>query len=183
MALGSKTPTLKTEDMVCLGAVAAPHGVRGLLRVKAFTDRPEDIAAYGAVVLEDGRRFDVTVKGMVKGMVMTGFSGITTRNDAEALKGERLYVDRSHLPETDTDEIYHADLIGAEVHDPEHGLIGQVRGVFDFGAGEMLDVKPPKGKTVMLPFGRDAEFDGKIITMTVDPIWLEDAQKPDEAGS
>ena len=113
----TKTTSLTSSGQwVCLGAVAAPHGVRGLVRV-SFTDHPEDIAAYGAVILEDGRQFDLTIKGMVKGMVMTS-SGVTSRDQAEALKGERFYVDRAALPQTDDDEIYHADLIGAVVHDP-----------------------------------------------------------------
>ena len=173
-----------SDQWVCLGAVAAPHGVRGLVRVKAFTDHPEDIAAYGAVILEDGRQFDLTIKGMVKGMVMTSFSGVTNRDQAEALKGERFYVDRAALPQTDDDEIYHADLIGAMVHDPEQGIMGQVLGVFDFGAGEMLEIKPPKGKAAMVPFHADAQFDGdKTVTMVVDPIWFDDGKKPDEASS
>ena len=181
----SKTTSITSSDQwVCLGAVAAPHGVRGLVRVKAFTDHPEDIAAYGAVVLEDGRQFDLTVKGMVKGMVMTSFSGVTNRDQAESLKGERFYVDRAALPQTDDDEFYHADLIGAMVHDPQQGVMGQVLGVFDFGAGEMLEIKPPKGKAVMVPFHADAQFDGdKTVTMTVDPIWFDDGKKPDEASS
>ena len=181
----SKTTFMTSSDQwVCLGAVAAPHGVRGLVIVKAFTDHPEDIAAYGAVVLEDGRQFDLTVKGMVKGLVMTSFSGVTSRDQAEALKGERFYVDRTALPQTDDDEIYHADLIGAMVHDPQQGVMGQVLGVFDFGAGEMLEIKPPKGKAVMVPFHADAQFDGdKTVTMTVDPIWFDDGKKPDEASS
>ena len=178
------TPMTSSDQWVCLGAVAAPHGVRGLVRVKAFTYHPEDIAAYGAVILEDGRQFDLTIKGMVKGMVMTSFSGVTNRDQAEALKGERFYVDRAALPQTDDDEIYHADLIGAMVHDPEQGIMGQVLGVFDFGAGEMLEIKPPKGKAVMVPFHADAQFDGdKTVTMVVDPIWFDDGKKPDEASS
>ena len=181
----SKTTSLTSSDQwVCLGAVAAPHGVRGLVRVKAFTDHPEDIAAYGAVILEDGRQFDLTIKGMVKGMVMTSFSGVSSRDQAEALKGERFYVDRAALPQTDDDEIYHADLIGAVVHDPQQGVMGQVLGVFDFGAGEMLEIKPPKGKAVMVPFHADAQFDGdKTVTMAVDPIWFDDGKKPDEESS
>ena len=171
------------DERVCLGAVASPHGVRGLVRVKAFTDQPEDIASYGAVFLEDGRRFDLTVKGMVKGMVMTSFAGITSRDQAEALKGERFYVSRQVLPQTDDDEIYHADLIGAMVHDPQQGDMGRVLGVFDFGAGEMLEIKPFKGKPVMVPFHADAQFDGgDTITMSVDPIWFETSTKPDEAS-
>ena len=191
MTRGGKTQNTKasstdlSKSWICLGAVASPHGVRGLVRVKAFTDQPEDIAAYGAVTFEDGRKFDLTVKGMIKGMVMTAFSGVTSRDQADAIKGERFYVDRSSLPETDGDDIYHADLVGADVVDPQQGVMGKVLGVFDFGAGEMLEIKPPKGKPVMVPFHGDAQFDdnqpdgGKTVTMAVDPIWFDDGKKPD----
>jgi 16S rRNA processing protein RimM len=175
MATGRFSDHTDSKAKVCLGAIASPHGVRGLLRVKAFTDLPEDIAAYGDVYLEDGRGFAIEVKGMVKGMVLAGFSGVTTREAADALKGERFYVDRASLPEPEEGSLYHADLIGKVVHDPTRGLIGQIRGVFDFGAGEMLDVKPPQGKAVMVPFGQDAVMDDQgLLIMAVDAVWLDD---------
>ena len=183
MGLGSNTNTIKDKAQVCLGAVAAPHGVRGLVRVKPFTDQPQDIAAYGTVSFEDGRQFDLTIKGMVKGMVMTSFSGVTSRDAAEALKGERFYVPRDRLPETDDGALYHADLIGVEVEDPDRGPIGNIRGVFNFGAGEMLEVKPPKGQSLMLPFGADASLDENgVLVMAVDPVWLDTTSEPDEAS-
>jgi 16S rRNA processing protein RimM len=181
MAKGRFSDHTKGKAKVCLGAIASPHGVRGLVRVKAFTDAPEDIAAYGDVHLDDGRVFALHVKGMVKGMVLAEFSTITSREAAEALKGERFYVDRASLPEPEEGSLYHADLIGKEVHDPDHGLIGHIRGVFDFGAGEMLDLKPPQGKAVMVPFGQDAVIDDQgALIMAVDPIWLDDDGKKGE---
>lgn len=172
------------EDHVVLGAFASPHGVRGLIKVKAFTEDPQDIAAYGPVLIENGSTVTLTARGVNKGLVLTSVDGVHGRDGAEALKGKTFSVHRDKLPQPDQDEIYQTDLIGAVVRDPSLGDIGTVLSVFDFGAGEMLDVKRPKGKSVLLPFGGDIPFtleDG-IITLTVDPVWLEDdTKKPTES--
>ena len=166
---------------VCLGAIASPHGVRGMVRIKPFTETPESIGAYGPVNLADGRKFTLVVRSVAKGMVLASLDGITSRTDAEGLKGELIYIDRDRLPETETEEIYHADLIGRNVCDPSLGVIGPIIGVYDFGAGPMLEVRRPKGKPVLIPFGdtnpitvgTGDEEDG-AVTLKVDPAWLED---------
>lgn len=172
------------EGHVVLGAFASPHGVRGLIKVKAFTEDPQDIAAYGPVQLEDGTIVTLTARGVNKGLVLTAVEGVNSREGAEALRGKTFSVQRKKLPQPDQDEVYQTDLIGAQVVDPTLGTIGRVLSVFDFGAGEMLDVKPPKGKSVYLPFGGDHPFtlDNGIITLTVDPVWLEDDQAKPESG-
>ena len=164
------------EDHVVLGAFASPHGVRGLIKVKAFTEDPQDIAAYGPVLIENGAVVTLTARGVNKGLVLTSVDGVDGRDGAEALKGKTFSVHRDKLPQPNQDEIYQADLIGAVVIDPNLGEIGKVISIFDFGAGEMLDVKRPKGKSVLLPFGGDNPFtleDGKL-TLAVDPVWLEE---------
>ena len=171
-------------DKVCLGAIASPHGVRGMVRVKPFTENPRDIAAYGPVVLDDGRAFTLTAQSLSKGLVMTRLEGVTTREEAEALKGERLYVTRAQLPQAAADEVYQADLIGLAAIDPDMGVVGRVTAVFDFGAGEMLEVKPLKGKPVLLPFGDDnpITIDAAGVHLAVDPVWLEDDPKGEKAN-
>lgn len=171
---------------VCLGAIASPHGVRGMVRIKPFTEQPENIGAYGPVSLGDGRRFSVSVRSVAKGMVLAMLDGVASREAAEGLKGEKIFVDRDCLPETGVEEIYHADLIGRELRDPKLGVIGTITGIYDFGAGTMLEVKRDKGKPVILPFPAPETFfpetnpfslemgDNGPVTLEVDPVWLED---------
>ncbi len=168
------------HDQIVLGAFASPHGVRGLIKVKPFTDDPLAIAAYGPVQLPDGRMVELTARGVNKGLVLTAVDGVNSREDADALRGKSFSVPRKNLPPTDQDEVYQADLIGCVVQDPDLGIIGTVMAVFDFGAGEMLDVKRQQGKSVLLPFGRGHDFnlDGDCITLKVDPTWLEDDKPP-----
>ena len=100
---------------ICLGVVTAPHGVQGAVRIKSFTEKPEDVARYGSLTDETGlRRFELRLIGAGKGVVIARLSGVEDRNQAEAVRGLRLYLPRSALPHTEAEEYYHADLIGLE---------------------------------------------------------------------
>src|SRR4029079_15354992 len=94
------------SDKVCVGAIAGAHGVHGTVRIKSFTERPEDVASYGPVSDETGRSFALGVVGLARGAVLARVERVDDRNAAEALKGVRLYVDRDKLPEPDDDEFY-----------------------------------------------------------------------------
>jgi 16S rRNA processing protein RimM len=144
---------------VCMGVVGAPHGVRGAVRIKSFTDVPEAIANYGA--LEDERaerRFRLRVVGSAKGdsMVIAALSGIADRDQAEAVKGIRLYAPRAVLPATAEDEFYHADLVGLAALLDDGTTLGTVIAVHDFGAGDMIEIAPSAGQPVLVPFTRTA---------------------------
>lgn len=139
------------RNQVCVGAIAGAFGVRGELRLKPFTGDPADIAAYGPVSLEDGSRvFVITLTRAVKGGYAARLSGVTTREQAEALRGARLYVDRDRLPAPDADEFYHADLLGMTVEDLSGVVLGRVKSVQNYGAGDLLEILPPGGGSPLL---------------------------------
>ena len=140
--------------MVCVGAIAGAFGVRGEARIKSFCAEPDDIADYSPLTTEDGRAFELKLGRAIKGGYAARLSGVPTREDAEALKGTRLYAPRDRLPALPDDEFYHADLIGLEVVDTGGASLGKVRAVHDFGAGDVLDVLGEQ--ELMLPFTRDA---------------------------
>jgi len=143
---------------LCLGIIVAPHGVRGDVRIRTFTERPEDIASYGPLTDETGgRSFDIRPLTPLKGGIRARIAGVKDRNAAEALKGTRLYVDRDSLPPVGDDAFYHADLIGLEARDTDGAALGTVQAVFDFGAGDMLEVAL-KGRRMplLVPFTREA---------------------------
>jgi 16S rRNA processing protein RimM len=140
---------------VCLGVVTGPHGVQGAVRVKSFTEAPEDVARYGPLTDESGlRRFELRLIGAGKGVVIARLSGVEDRNQAEALRGLRLYLPRSALPQTGAEEYYHADLIGLDAVLGDGSLVGRVRAVHDFGAGDTLELARPGAPPVMVPFTR-----------------------------
>ena len=163
-----------TGTHVCVAAVAAAHGVRGLVRLKPFTEVPEDCTAYGPLSNADGSRvFKFEKLGMHKGQVLVRLDGVGDRTAAEAMRGTRLYVPRQALPAPDgEDEFYHADLIGLSAVLADGTEIGKVRAVYDFGAGDSLELShTTTGKPVLVPFTRAAvpEIDlagGKVV---IDP--------------
>lgn len=145
------------KDRVCVGAIAGAFGVRGEVRLKSFCAEAEAIAAYAPLFTEDGaRRFDVTLRGVIPNGLAARLTGISTREEAEALRGTRLYAERNKLPSLPDDEFYHADLIGLEVLDTGGTLIGKVSAVLNHGAGDLLEIQRKGAPGVLLPFTRAA---------------------------
>ncbi len=140
---------------VCVGVVTGPHGVKGAVRIKSFTGEPEAVAQYGPLDDEaGGRRFALRLVGAAKGVLITKFDGIADRNEAETLRGLRLYLPRAALPPPEAEEYYHADLIGLAVALADGSAVGEVCAVYDFGAGDTLEVARPGMPSVMVPFTR-----------------------------
>ena len=139
---------------VCLGAIVGAHGVKGRVRIKSFTEIPDDVGGYGPVSDEAGERaFRLRVTGVIKGVVVAELEGVATREAAEALKGTRLYVAREGLPEPEDGEYYHEDLLGLLVELESGENLGEVAAVHDFGSGDVLEVNQQEGRgSVLLPF-------------------------------
>jgi 16S rRNA processing protein RimM len=157
VAPGAAWERVLMETRVCVGAIAGAFGVKGDVRLKSFTAAPEDIAAYGPLSSEDGSRsFEVSLTGQTKNALVATLSGVRTKEEADALRGMRLYVDRARLPEPDEDEFYHADLIGLEVYDTGGTLLGRVKSVQNHGASDLLELHGAGlTSTVLLPFTRE----------------------------
>lgn len=138
---------------ICVGAIAGAFGVHGEVRLKSFCAQPDDIASYGPLTTEDGKRsFAIRLTRPVTGGLGARLSGVDTREAAEALKGTTLWAPRDALPGLPDDEFYHADLIGLEVVDTGGQVLGRVRAIYDHGAGDILEVT---GKQLLLlPFTR-----------------------------
>lgn len=143
-------------DKICVGAIGGAFGVRGEVRLKSFCARAEDIATYGPLATEDGKRsFAVKLTRPVNGGLGARLTGVDTKEQADALKGTTLWADRAALPSLPDDEFYHADLIGLEVVDTGGVSLGRVRAVHDHGAGDILEVLGPSG-VLLVPFTRAA---------------------------
>jgi 16S rRNA processing protein RimM len=142
------------KDRVCVGVIVGAHGVKGAVRIKSFTARATDVAAYGAVGDEPGGRvFRLTVLSESKGVVQARIDGVGDRNGAEALRGQRLYVERSALPPPAEEEFYYSDLVGLTAVLLDGRELGRVKAVFDFGGGDVVEIQGPTG-TAMFPFTR-----------------------------
>ena len=138
---------------VCIARIGAAHGVRGAVKLWTFTEDPFAVKRYGPLSTKDGaRQFEVTSAREAKGHLVAQLKGITTRDEAERLNGIELYVPREKLPATDEDEYYHADLIGLAAVTTADEALGRVVAIHNFGAGDILEIAPPHGATMLLPF-------------------------------
>ena len=149
---------MPNPDHVCVGAIAGSFGVRGEVRLKSFCSEPADIGSYGKLSTEDGSTFyDIKLTRPVKSGYAAKLTGVATKEDADALRGTRLYAPRSALPKLPDDEFYHADLIGLAAMDTGGVKIGNVAAVHNHGAGDLLEIRGTGlGSGLLIPFTQTA---------------------------
>lgn len=127
---------------VCVGVITTVHGVRGNVKVKSFTQNAADFASFGTLSDASGKRsFKMKIVGELKDQFLAAVDGIKDRTQAETLRGVELFVDRSLLPQAEENEFYYADLIGLDAKTAEGEILGKVKAVFNFGAGDMLEIE------------------------------------------
>ncbi len=141
------------SQQICVARIGAPHGVRGAVKLWTFTEDPMAVMHYGPLATKDGgRKFEVANAREAKGHLVATLKGVATREDAERLNGIELYIPREKLPATDAGEYYHADLIGLAAVNAAGEPIGRVIAIHNFGAGDIIEIAPPQGATMLLPF-------------------------------
>ena len=146
------------SDLICVGAIAGAFGVHGEVRLKSFTAEAEAIVDYAPLTTEDNSKsFDLVLTRSIKNGLAARLTGVTTKEEADALKGTQLYAPRERLPELPEDEFYYTDLIGLEVRDTGGTTLGHVMSVQNNGADDLLEIHGPGLKaTVLLPFTKAA---------------------------
>jgi len=169
-------------ERLCIGVVVGAHGVRGAVRIKPFTEDPADLTAYGPLTTETGQKWRLSgasVDG--KGVVTAKIDGVEDRTQAEALKGAKLYIERGALPEADEDEFYIADLVGLPAESPTGEPLGTIKAVFNFGAGDVVEVSGEKGD-ILVPFTLKAVpvVDVKARRVVIDPPALTEDEDEDQ---
>jgi 16S rRNA processing protein RimM len=158
------------EQRICVARLGAAHGVRGEVKLWSFTADPARIADYGPFETADGRVIEIETLRPAKEFFVARLKGVADRDAAERLRNAELFVPRERLPAPeDSDEFYHADLIGLAVVDTSGAPLGSVVALHNFGAGDIIEVRRAESRnTVMLPFTQAAvpEIDvagGRIV--------------------
>lgn len=177
----------KLENPVLMATVGAAQGLRGEVRVRSYTADPIALGDYGNLHSADGRSFEILEVREAKTVVIVRFRGINDRNAAEALNGLELFVERDNLPddELEEDEFYYADLEGLEAIDQDGKSYGTVSAVYDFGAGDLLELKGPGRRPTLIPFSEAAvlEIDLENGRILIDPMAAGLVDDPDEDGA
>ncbi|MCK0142910.1 ribosome maturation factor RimM [Aliiroseovarius sp. F20344] len=147
-----------SDDRICVGSISGAYGVHGEVRIKSFCAEPTAIADYGPLMSEDGTKsISLTLLRPIKNGFSVRIDGVGTKEDADALKGVKLFVDRDALPTLPDDEYYHTDLVGLTVLDTGGQELGKVHAVHNHGASDVLEVRlPGSSATALLPFTLEA---------------------------
>jgi 16S rRNA processing protein RimM len=148
---------------VTLAVIAGAHGVMGEVRLKLFGEGVASLKRYRA--FNESKLTVEKLREDGKGGAVARFTQIADRNAAEALRGTLLTVKRSELPPLAEGEYYHADLIGLDCINTASDPLGTCIAVENYGAGDVLEVKRPDGKTFMVPMRPEAvpEWGEKIV--------------------
>lgn len=182
-AASAEGAAVPAGPMVLLGTFGAAVGLRGEVRVRSHTADPAAIGDYGPLFAKDGRRFDVTVLRLQKEMAIARVAGIADRTAAEALTNIDLYAPRAALGVVeDEDEFFHADLVGLRAETEAGVLLGTVTAILNFGAGDVVEVRPPRGKSLAYPFTKAVVpvvdiAGGRLVI--VPPVEVEGEPPPD----
>ncbi|RIA55347.1 ribosome maturation factor RimM [Dichotomicrobium thermohalophilum] len=169
---------MSESERVRVGRITAAHGVRGEVKIRCFTEVPEDVGGYGPLQDADGHSFTFSALRPAKGpAVIARIEGVHDRNTAEALVGRDLFIPRDRLPPPEEDEWYYSDLIGLVAVNPDGDRLGHVIAVHDFGAGDLIEIAPPSGKPFMVPFTEQCVPDIKLADGTITVIPLRDADE------
>jgi len=181
------TAPAQTRERICVARIGAAHGVRGEVKFWSFTADPAAVAGYGPFETADGRLVELETLRPAKEFFVARLKGVADRDAAERLRNVELFVPRDRLPDTAAAaEFYHADLIGLAVVDAAGGALGTVAAMHNFGAGDLIEVRPAAGRdTVMLPFTQSVVplvdiAGGRIVVAP--PAGAFDAAGPGDEG-
>jgi 16S rRNA processing protein RimM len=168
----------RIEHPVLIAKIGAPHGIKGEVRVTSFTENPLALGDYEPLIDAAGNLYQIEKSRPAKNVLVVRFKGIDTREAAERIRGTELFIERNSLPDdTGEDEFYITDLIGMHVFDMQNNLVGMIRDVADFGAGDLLEIAPLNKngrfdkKTWYLAFTRQnaPEIDLQNDRITINP--------------
>ena len=166
----SPLPEGEGTKRICLGEISTAHGVRGLVRVRVYGDDPQALTKYGPLFTSESgdKTIAVKMKNAANKFWIAEIAGVTDRNVAETLRGTKLWIEREKLPALeDDDEVYYEDLIGMTIKTTTDDNVGVVVAVENFGASDLLEVKPPVGSTFYLPYADEYIVEVNLPAKTI----------------
>ena len=145
---------MSKKNLIEIGSFVGVHGIKGEVKLKSFTEIPENIFTFNEIFIESCKnpiKFKFVRK--FKQTFVCKIENVETRCDAENFRGLKLFISRKRLPKITHDEFYHYDLLNFEVYNLNKESFGEVISFEDFGAGLLAEVKKNE-KTFYLPIGK-----------------------------
>ena len=139
------------DKQICIGTIVAPHGVRGDIRILPQTEHPEQFLDLDYLLLDDGRTLHLTNARFHKRMALVKCREVNNMNEAELLRGKKVFIRTEDLPELEEGEFYVADLLGCKVIDTAGAKIGELKDVISTGSNDVYVVTTAGGKELLVP--------------------------------
>lgn len=160
-------------ELIEIGRIVSTHGIRGEVKIAAWTDDIYDLLEMEAFYLKDGTPLYVEQSRVHKNALIVKFREISNMNEAESKRGILLFTEKTPLPEG---RFYIKDLIGLDAV-TAGAVFGKLTDVFNTGANDIYEIKTDAGKTLYLPVIDDVidsvDLDAHKIYVTI-PEGLED---------
>jgi len=141
-------------NFIPIGKIVAAHGIKGEIVIHPYNPDGDE-SLFTQAVNKQAEPCHIKIRGHKKQQIIAAMKHIITRNDAEALRGQELFVPREMLPEVEEEEFYHADLVGLKALNANRDELGQVVGVYNYGAGDIIEIRDKNGKEEMFPFTKE----------------------------
>jgi len=169
------------KGLLCVGRFSDPYGVKGDIRLKSFTGHPESLKHYKAYYSAPGEALHFSFGKQLKDGFVVSLEGVTTPEEAKRWKGREVFIKREELKALAPGEYYQADLVNLSVITVAGERIGNITGINNFGAGDVIEIKLDKlqkgvGKTLLVPFRGEVvkDIDLNKGVLIIDPEgWLE----------
>ena len=172
-----KSPVSATNGtraaLTFMGVVIGAHGIKGDIKIKSFTSTQEHLCNYGTLTDITGtNNYELKIKKIMKNYLIGKLPEINCRNEAEKVKGLEFYLHKEKLPKTLDNEYYYSDLIGLKVYLENRGRFGEVLGIHNFGAGDILEIQSLKGKKILIPFTEEVvpEINLRLEAITISQL-------------
>lgn len=165
------------DKQVCIGTIVAPHGVRGDIRILPQTEHPEQFLDLDYLLLENGRTLHLTNARFHKRMVLIKCREVNNMNEAEVLRGQKVFIYTEDLPELEEGEFYVADLVGCDVTDEAGSAVGVLKDVISTGSNDVYVVTGTDGKEILVPalkkHVKEIDLDARRIVVEL-PEWVDE---------
>jgi len=148
--------TFEKENLICVGILLEAKGLKGEVLIKYFAENSSTFSDYSYFFLgKEKKEYKVSNFSTRKEHFLVKLHGVDRRTEAEALKGKEVFIENLQLKKLGEDAWYHNQLIGLAVENSSDQRVGSIAAIYNFGAGDILEIKLTNNKLEMIPFTKD----------------------------
>ena len=169
---------MSNKKFIEIGLFVGVHGIKGEVKLKSYTQVPENIFLYEKLFIESFYLpIDLIFVRKTKQNIICKIENVKTRNDAEKFKALKLFVTRDSLPKLTNDEFYQSDLLGFQIYNLKRESFGLIVSFNEFGGGLLAEVKN-FNKIFYLPMGKNfleqIDYEKKEVILNLDINFIKD---------